>query len=123
MAMTEAKAKTKWCPMVRVGVMPGAGGPAGINDPETNFSGKCIGSECALWQWQEPVQRHVHMADAADRTAQTDPGRRPGTPASWTFIPYDPDDGEPAQWVEPENEAQLRTAGYCGLVATPGSRA
>lgn len=116
--MTEKQAKTKWCPMVRVGVMPGAGGPAGINDPETNFSGNCIGSGCALWQWGHQVRRRVILPN--QETAAVEPPKPAHVPASWTFSPYEPYDGEPSQWVQPEDEARLETNGYCGLVLRPG---
>jgi hypothetical protein len=52
--MTEAEAKTKWCPFARVGVGAGAG-MAGVNRPiyrnETviNATG-CIGSDCMAWR-------------------------------------------------------------------------
>jgi len=42
--MTEAEARTKWCPMVRYPVWPGecSGG---------NEGAKCIASDCMMWQW------------------------------------------------------------------------
>ena len=53
--MIEKQAKKKWCPIVRVGVKPEAGGPDGINEPDTQLRGNCIGSDCAMWRWIGPV--------------------------------------------------------------------
>ena len=49
---TPAEARALWCPMVRVGVTRYAGGPAGINDPEVEFSRNCIADRCAMWRWE-----------------------------------------------------------------------
>ena len=49
---TPAEARALWCPMVRVGVTRDAGGPAGINDPEVEFSRNCIAERCAMWRWE-----------------------------------------------------------------------
>lgn len=48
---TPEQAKDLWCPMARVGVLPGAGGPAGINDPTVEFHTNCIADKCAMWRW------------------------------------------------------------------------
>lgn len=59
MRMTEAEAKTKWCPMARVLVSDSAGtgtanrlplmqcGPNGEYRPDT--SANCLGSACMVW--------------------------------------------------------------------------
>lgn len=41
--MTEEDAKTKWCPFIRSGY--------GVNLPRSTH--KCIGSDCAMWDWRE----------------------------------------------------------------------
>ena len=50
-------------------------------------------------------------------TSTEEPAERPeNIPDYWEFIPYDADeDGTPAGWAEPEEEAQKRSRGYCGL--------
>ena len=48
---TPEQAKDLWCPMARVGVLPGHGGPAGINDPTVEFHINCIADRCAMWHW------------------------------------------------------------------------
>lgn len=67
MMLTKEQAATVWCPMVRIGVTPQAGGPSSINDPGTReFSGNCIADKCAMWRWgaipdptfQKPANRH-----------------------------------------------------------------
>lgn len=42
--MTEDEAKTKWCPMVRVGA-----NRRDTNEKEATVN--CIGSRCMLWRW------------------------------------------------------------------------
>lgn len=49
---TIEQAKQLWCPMARVGVPPISGGPAGINDPTTDFSVLCIADRCSMWRWR-----------------------------------------------------------------------
>ena len=50
---TEAEAKEKWCPMVRMSF-----GVAAVNCPESDDDtgrdrkwNKCIGSQCMMWRW------------------------------------------------------------------------
>ena len=45
--MTEEEAKTKWCPMVRIGDM---NAPTGLNRGN-NSNNNCIASDCAMWVW------------------------------------------------------------------------
>lgn len=57
------------------------------------------------------------MADDTKATSQPD---RPGdVPPSWIFSPYDPEEGDPAGWGEPEDEQKARRQGYCGLAPLP----
>jgi len=50
--MKESDAKTKWCPMIQVSVVPEA-------ETETNRGWRrgldydCIGSECMMWRWKD----------------------------------------------------------------------
>jgi hypothetical protein len=52
--MTEAEAKTKWCPMVRAGMYGerhAAMNMVAVNrDPRANDLALCIGSQCMMWQ-------------------------------------------------------------------------
>lgn len=55
---TPEQAASLWCPMVRIGVMPAAGGPSTVNDPTSisEFSGRCIADKCAMWRWPSSVK-------------------------------------------------------------------
>jgi hypothetical protein len=48
MLLTEAEAKTKWCPMIRE---DGERGSCGSNDPYQTSTNNCIGSNCMMWVW------------------------------------------------------------------------
>lgn len=54
---TTEQAKLLWCPMVRVGVVPEAGGPLTCNDPSGYFKGTCIADKCAMWRWKAGLVR------------------------------------------------------------------
>ena len=57
--MTESEAKTKWCPMVRatyfdqaVGTWTGAANAQSTGKTgDVQYGGKCIGSACMMWRW------------------------------------------------------------------------
>lgn len=121
MLLTEKEAKEKWCPHVRIAVLAGHGGAACNThpDPYIDADCRCAGSRCAMWRWSEPRKaRRAYTCD--DTTATTDPGNRPGAvPADWCFEPHDAAEGDPAAWVEPEDQANLRRRGYCGLAGKP----
>lgn len=53
MTMTEAEAKTKWCPNVRIAVHAGHGGAACNRHPEGSVKEDtlCIASACMFWRW------------------------------------------------------------------------
>ena len=62
--MTEAEAKTKWCPMVRTQPFIGAEkdcwattnrGWGGSLDVVTPLGTKCLASDCMLWQWDNAI--------------------------------------------------------------------
>lgn len=52
MLTSEAKAKTKWCPMVRSRVNDGAGNCTAIIRTPDNCN--CVASQCAMWRWYTP---------------------------------------------------------------------
>lgn len=45
--MTETEAKTKWCPMWRLGQSFDFGGYAAVNN---HSASNCIGSACMMWR-------------------------------------------------------------------------
>lgn len=94
--MTEEEAKTKWCPMT---------GAVAPNDLKKRT---CEGSGCMAWRWSNANR---HMVIAEDLGAIIEPLRPANVPASYTWVPHDPDEGEPAGWLEPRH-------GYCGLAGT-----
>lgn len=51
--MTEQDAKSKWCPMT----VASHTNPRQIETDGT-YLHNCIGSACALWQWDEAMARH-----------------------------------------------------------------
>lgn len=90
MILNEYEASSKWC-------------PAEIN-------AQCLGSRCMAWRWQSDLRPRVHLCD--DRNAKVEPPRPATVPASWKFCACDTDG---ASWVEPDDEAQARRKGFCGL--------
>ena len=78
--MTEAKAKTKWCPYAgqaraadsmaaalmrmqlrAVGVRGGGGGAGGDNSSDGNLPDRCIGSACMVWRFVGPMPLAGHL--------------------------------------------------------------
>jgi hypothetical protein len=53
MAMTEAEAKTKWCPNSRIAVYAGSGGAACNRHPQESVEEDtmCRASGCMFWRW------------------------------------------------------------------------
>lgn len=62
--MTEDQAKTKWCPMIRTGMVAGM---AVNHHVDTRPDGdgvyhntRCIASECMMWRWNlEPAKEEI----------------------------------------------------------------
>ncbi len=75
----------------------------------------CSGSRCMKWRWRDPLR--MQSKPDTDLMAKEQPERPPWIPADWTFEPQD--DDNPASWVEPEEKAQARRRGYCGLAGKP----
>jgi hypothetical protein len=97
----------------------GAGGGAvTTNTFNASFeSPTCIGSECMMWRWADLIRRKkVETESGNEGEDDPIPARPSHVPETWEFFPCD---GDPAGWVEPEAEAQLRRRGYCGLAGHP----
>jgi hypothetical protein len=129
MYVTEAAAKTKWCPFVRY--------LATFRHPETSKletagsynrgavdsalgQSRCIASECMAWRWagQDSVAQHSWAAPGGDETAE--PTRPPEVPTDAKWYPADSDAG--ASWIESnesharrEAERRANPRGRCGL--------
>lgn len=49
---TEAEAKNKWCPMIRVHMTESAGEATNrYDDTGDRLNMGCVGSGCMMWQW------------------------------------------------------------------------
>lgn len=129
MLLTTQEAVLRWCPMVRIGVLPQAGGPAAVNDPTTAFEGRCVSTDCAMWRWKDSEVTLTRGYVYPDPLLQpmpedgSEPVRGPALNATWVWT-VDEDDG--GHWLEPreafdarvERVAQARR-GYCGLAGVP----
>lgn len=125
--MDEQTAKTKWCPMARVLIVPNGEKisvvsnrdicfmvPTNSFDPATDIT-KCIASDCALWVWEKkPECRFAAFHDDPKAKDEPAPPRPVGVPESWIWEPGDEDFR--AGWWEPDEEADKRRQGHCGLV-------
>lgn len=133
MKITEKEAKTKWCPFARV-LLPvhQSGNRIGtfhkrIADDvdrkhyeEQEADCTCIGSGCMAWRWEGNPICYVRLPDdSAHACAETEPPRPASLRDSWRWDSSGAAEGESC-WVEPIEEAQARTRGYCGLASTPG---
>lgn len=98
--MTEAEAKKRLCPF-----NPSPQAAKGM------FPWK--GSECMAWQ-TFLVERKTFVAD--DPCATREPDRPSVVPADWEFDPYKEGFDDPAEWVEPYDQAKARQEGYCGMI-------
>lgn len=102
--MTEDDAKTKWCPMVRMGDM---NAPTGIN--AGNQAGTtCIGSACMMWRWSEFEVKGVMCG----------PNERPGTPDGdgWIFVSRELADDITRHQMD---TFKRPNGGHCGLAGKP----
>lgn len=87
---TPEQAKDLWCPMGRVGVTPGSGGPSAVNDHTVEFRVNCIADRCAMWRWAYTTES----------------------------VP-DPIQGPSGAMVTTYRQEVVRTSGYCGLAGRP----
>ncbi|MFS2113303.1 hypothetical protein [Herbaspirillum frisingense] len=129
---TVTEASKLWCPMVRIGVMPASGGPSTINDPTSiaEFSGRCIGAQCAMWRWADaaPEMPEARIWWPKEDEPREEPPRPPDVPASAVWLPLviEDDDMRDGYWVESQDDLATRRAevlvdrrGYCGLAGRP----
>lgn len=79
----------------------------------------CIGRDCAHWRWAEALKRG-NLVHEANTQATVAPNERPANvPATWEFVAYNGDEGDPASWVEPLTEALGNRHGFCGKSGKP----
>ena len=71
-AMTEEQAATRWCPMVRMHAGYSVES-RGFYAETDNRAGRCIGSACAMWRWNEtrPAGYHPHDGPFTEAVADT----------------------------------------------------
>ncbi len=124
--MTELEAKQRWCPMVRVSMIPNPNAkgvsiaanrdisffvPPNSFDPKTDIT-RCIASTCMVWRWDaEPYERSrtaVHVSVVGHWEGM---GYKKGAPA--------PDKGDDWFWMEPTPPNHIAGTGYCGLGGKP----
>lgn len=78
---------------------------------------RCIADECAMWRFSAPLQTaRFSPAINATATKEEDAGPRPNIPDDWKFVPFE---DEMAGWLEPQESANARRRGYCGLAGKP----
>jgi hypothetical protein len=93
--------------------------------PDNGNSQRCLAGKCAVWREipYDAAQPTMRFIECPDRKALKEPVLRPPhVDPTWEFAPYDADEGDPARWVEPDDEYQLRRYGRCGLAPVPKRR-
>lgn len=100
--MTEAEAKTKWCPFVRMTASQGEWhinrDPSLPSAPTDTQAYRCIGSACMAWRWYARIPLHVVRAIREETGVGMMEARK---------LALDMFEGQPG------------TGGYCGLAGTP----
>ena len=67
MALTEKEAKEKWCPMVRITVLPDTRAGMSNRGETKKGSAACIASNCMMWRWERgtpadpEAQKHYNI--------------------------------------------------------------
>jgi len=94
--MTEAEAKTKWCPFMQIGLtdVRFATNRGHVLQQNEKTTLKCIGSECMAWRWTNSPER-IKEHELLNKKGVGQPGR------------------ENKPWPEGQ------PAGYCGLAGKP----
>lgn len=117
-AVTPAQAATMWCPHARVGSWA-SNREVRPDRVLTEFTA-CIGPRCMAWRKSERSPRLLrYFCD--DAKATVEPERTFDVPASWEFVPFDPedDDDSRAMWLEDDAALESRHLGWCGLAGKP----
>lgn len=97
--MTEQESKTKWC----------------VHSNAAEAHSKCDGSDCMAWRWSGTTNPLRHRVGDAYQIVETEPAVRPDeVPPHWRWTVGD-FDYQASGWVEPQDEADNRRHGYCGL--------
>jgi hypothetical protein len=92
MTLTEAEAKTKWCPQARIiagevslgGKVSFQGGQTAFNvamdtdNGNRSYMGVCAGSACMMWRWHEPWTSSTEEGQGGDLVLRL--SRKPGEP-------------------------------------------
>lgn len=132
---TPEKARQLWCPMTRVarvepiqqsdqvGVDAVVGGCntdrlGGVRVPA---SCRCIADQCSMWRWAVRKPERIRRAAVPRTAASEKETNRPPGAEGFEFLPYDDETGDPAEWVEPQEMANARRLGCCGLAGVPSA--
>jgi hypothetical protein len=76
--MTEAEAKKKWCPMVRITMMDlGVAVDNRGRFAKVTTNTHCIASECMMWWWNPPSATHINPAEEYHKTGYCGLGGKP----------------------------------------------
>lgn len=82
----------------------------------TDADSRCTGPMCPAWRWHDPVSPQMFVPYGFEEGAHPEPAERPeDVPAHWPWAIGDDEDGSPSGWLEPEEEAEARRNGYCGM--------
>lgn len=100
MILTEAEARQKWCPHVRMGSV-GHNRWSDTSDPIGLAGCECVASSCMSWCWAETFWQYDH-AEARPEGEGWKQGPHPGSPGVTV-------------WKRPKEPR-----GYCGLASRGG---
>src|SRR5438128_194473 len=79
----------------------------------TKGFGNCNGKNCMGWNWQ--TDRFRRFQRSTDNFID-EPPRPDNVPASWTWQPYDHEEGNQSGWLQLTDEADATRLGYCGFM-------
>lgn len=97
---TLEQARQLWCPMART-------------------EGCCIAEKCAMWRWVDRKPKRRKITAFPHTATKEEEAKRPSGAEGFDFLPYDEEDGDPAEWIEPQEMADARRLGCCGLAGVP----
>lgn len=106
MNVTEAEAKTKWCPFARGSFVMVGNSPASVNrnlSGEASSGASCIGSDCMAWRWNAFMRSNrVHPDVVKNYTERGLYRQTDAAPDAQGFVEVVPD--------------MTKQTGSCGLV-------